>query len=263
MNTSSRSLLAIVGALNEELSALVGQLENAQITHHGGREFHCGRLDGQDLVLVATRIGKVAAATTTTLLIERFNVRRILFTGVAGGLGDSVCPGDIVIGRTLMQHDMDASPLFPRFEVPLTGHSQFAAHANTSESLFQAATQALADVSLWLEDTETLRAFKIRSPQIHQGLIVSGDCFIASTERHQALRAAVPEALAVEMEGAAVAQVCHDLDVPFALLRTISDRADEAAHQDFQRFISEVAARYTATIVRTWLRQVPKLMPKA
>jgi adenosylhomocysteine nucleosidase len=252
--TPSPRPLALMAAMHQELRALLGVLDEPTVVHHGGREFHCGQIDGHDVVLVLARIGKVAAATTTTLLIERFNVRRVIFTGVAGGLAPGVRVGDVVVARSLLQHDMDASPIFPRYEVPLTGHSRFAADGDLAEALAVSAQRSLAEVVHWLGDAAVLREFGIDEPRVHEGLVVSGDRFVATAIESITLREALPDALAVEMEGAAVAQVCHDFDVPFAVLRTISDRADDSAHADFQRFVDAVASRYTATIVRHWLR---------
>ena len=191
-----------MSALPEELGPLRSALTAPTVHHHAGREFITGRLDGCEVVLVLARIGKVAAAITATLLIERFGAEAIIFTGVAGGLHRDVQVGDVVVARELLQHDLDASPLFPRHEVPLTGRSRFAADADVAD----------------------------------------------------ALAAAAHDALAVEMEGAAVAQVCHDCDVPFAVLRAISDRADANAHVDFRRFLADVAGPLAAAIVRRWLR---------
>ena len=94
--------------------------------------------------------------------------------------------------------------------------------------------------------------FGLAAPQVHTGLIASGDRFVATSAESTALRAVLPDALAVEMEGAAVAQVCHDYALPFAALRTISDRADDAAHVDFMRFIDQVASRYSAAILEAY-----------
>ena len=179
-------------------------------------------------------IGKVAAAATAVLLTQVFNARQLIFTGVAGGLGPGVNVGDIVVARQLLHHDMDASPLFPRFEVPLTGRARFDADAELAEALAAAAQRRTG-------------------ARVHQGLIVSGDCFIGSATQSAALRALLPDALAVEMEGAAVAQVCADFARPFAVVRTISDRADDTAHVDFARFLEEVASATTRAIIEGWL----------
>jgi adenosylhomocysteine nucleosidase len=227
--------LAIVSAMHEELRALLPALTDARRERLAGRDFHVGMLAGRPAVLVLTGIGKVAAATTTALLLDRFDVPSLVFTGVAGGLGEGVAVGDVVIARELLQHDLDASPLFPRYEVPLTGRSRFAADAALSNALAQAAPAGA---------------------RVHQGLIVSGDRFVSTAAESTALRAALPDALAVEMEGAAVAQVCHDFERRFAVLRTVSDRADDSAHVDFTRFVEDVAARLTHDIV---LRALPAL----
>ena len=200
-----------------------------------GREFWLGHLHGHEVIAVLSRIGKVAAATTATVLIERFGVTRIVFTGVAGGLGSAVKVGDIVVADSLLQHDLDASPIFPRYEVPLYGLSRFATDRALSGLLAAGARSALPDVAL------------------HRGLIVSGDRFVSTSVESAALRVALPDALAVEMEGAAIAQVCHDYGVPFAAARIISDRADDQAHSDFPRFVDEVASRYSAAIVASLL----------
>jgi adenosylhomocysteine nucleosidase len=233
--------LAIVGAMHEEIAALRPCLEGLRTERRAGRDFHFGRLDGHDVILVRCGIGKVAAATTTAVLLDAFDARALLFTGVAGGLGDGVRVGDIVVARTLLQHDMNAEPLFPRWEVPLTGRARFDADAHWTERLAQAG-HALASTNT-----------HARAATLHQGLVVSGDRFVATHAESDALRKGLPDALAVEMEGAAVAQVCHDFERPFAVVRTISDRADDAAHGDFQRFVCDVAAPYSRDIVRAAL----------
>ena len=236
--------IAIVSAMHEELRALLPLLEDARIERRAGRECHLGRLDGHEVLLVLCGIGKVAAATTTAVLLDGMAVQSLLFTGVAGGLGTGVRRGDVVIAQTLLQHDMDASPLFPRYEVPLTGRSRFAADATMADALVRGCQEVLR------VPHAALTRFGIDAPRCHAGLVISGDQFVATAAAGAALRAALPDALAVEMEGAAVAQVCADFERPFAVLRTVSDRADDAAHLDFGRFIEEVAAEFSRDIVR-------------
>jgi adenosylhomocysteine nucleosidase len=227
---------AIVSAMHEELSAVLALLPDEQKQVAGGREFWVGHLHGQEVVAVLSRIGKVAAATTATALIERFHVDRIVFTGVAGGLAPGVNRGDVVIADAFLQHDLDASPIFPRYEVPLYETDRFTTDATLTEQLATAVRTAL------------------HGTQVHRGLVVSGDRFVSSAAESQALMHALPDALAVEMEGAAFAQVCHDYRVPFGAVRTVSDRADDAAHGDFLTFIDEVASRHSAAIVAAFLR---------
>lgn len=228
--------IAIVSAMHEELSAVLALMPDEHKQLVAGREFWVGHLHGHPVVAVLSRIGKVAAATTATALIERFGVRGIVFTGVAGGLAAGVQVGHVVIADSFLQHDLDASPLFPRYEVPLYGVSRLRTDPALTQQLEQAARQALPGCTL------------------HRGLVVSGDRFISSTAESRALQAALPQALAVEMEGAAFAQVCLDYGIPFAAVRTVSDRADDEAHVDFLRFIQEVASRHSAAVVQALLR---------
>lgn len=250
--------IAIVSAMHEELRALLPLLQGTTRETLAGREFHQGRIHGHPVVLVLSGIGKVAAATTAALLMQRFEVDRLLFTGVAGGLAEGVQVGDVVVASQLIQHDMDASPLFPRFEIPLTGRSRFDADealahalAAASERCLQQAGDRMAVANL-ASPTNPQSSCDAR-PRLHRGLVASGDRFVSSHAESAALRAALPDALAVEMEGAALAQVCADFNRPFAVLRTISDRADDDAHVDFARFIEEVASVYTRLIVADWL----------
>lgn len=236
--------LAILSALAEEQSGLLHLLADRVQVRHAGREFWTGHVADRRVVLALSRIGKVAAATTTTALIERFGVQQVVFTGVAGGLAPAVRTGDLVVANAFLQHDMDASPLFPRHEVPLYGLSRFATDAALTDRLY-AAAQAL------------MREGVHAGVQVHQGLIVSGDRFVATGAESRSLQQQLPQALAVEMEGAAVAQVCHDYQIPFAAVRAISDRADDEAHTDFARFVRDVASRYADVVIGQLLRTLP------
>ena len=249
---------ALVAAMQQELAALASALQLHAIEHHAGRAFHVGRLDGHEVVLVRSGIGKVAAAATALLLADRYAVDALVLTGVAGALSPSVAVGDVVVARELLQHDMDASPLFKRHEVPLTGRARFPTDADLSDALLDAAVKALQAERIGLDSS--FAALGIGQPVVREGLVVSGDRFVCTAPERAALRAELPDALAVEMEGAAVAQICHDCDLPFAVLRTVSDRADHGAPLDFQRFVDEIAGPLNAAIVRRWLRDVPPVL---
>jgi len=157
----------------------------------------------------------------------------------------------VVVGTSYVQHDMDASPLFPRFEVPLTHMAVFPADALLVEQLSLACRTALESHNL------PAQSHPSQPPRVHQGLIASGDRFVNGAHEAAALVAALQSAghqpLAVEMEGAAVAQVCHDHGVAFVAVRTISDRADDTAHLDFTQFVNEVASVVAQRIVHEWL----------
>ena len=238
--------LAILSALHDEQRGLIEQLRQPHRILHAGREFWQGQLQGHTVVLALSKIGKVAAATTATALIEKFGAQRIVFTGVAGGIGPGVQVGDMVVAHQLVQHDLDASPLFPRFEVPFYGQSGFTADPQLTEQLLQACRAAMVALG--------------QPGRIHHGLLASGDQFVSCAQAALTLRRdlalAGHDALAVEMEGAAVAQVCHDYGLPFAAVRTISDRADASAHVDFRVFARDVASRYACAIVQELLKSL-------
>jgi adenosylhomocysteine nucleosidase len=236
--------LGIISALQEEQEGLVEAMQAPSTLIHGMRTYTAGDIAGIAAVCVLSRIGKVAAATTATMLIEKFGVTHILFTGVAGAGEARIAVGDIVVADTLLQYDMDASPLFPRYEVPLTGLSHFQTDLYLSNIVAEAAAGFLdADFAKTIDAAER-KDFHLQQPKVHRGLIASGDQFINNPGHINSLNEALPGLLAVEMEGAAVAQVCFELGVPFAVIRTISDNANENAAHDFMRFVKTVASRY-------------------
>ncbi|RJG07627.1 5'-methylthioadenosine/adenosylhomocysteine nucleosidase [Noviherbaspirillum cavernae] len=242
--------LGIISAMHQEQAGLIDNLLDAHTIRRGMRDYVTGSLWDIDCVCVLSRLGKVAAAATAATLIERFGVTHIVFTGVAGAGDRDVRVGDIVIARQLVQHDLDASPLFPRHEVPLTGQSLFVPDQRLTDQLLQAAGDFLDQDFPAVIDIADRDAFRLHRPRIHQGLIASGDEFISKRTRLEELKTALPELQAVEMEGAAVAQVCFEFGVPYAVIRTISDAANEDAPVDFLKFIERVASRYAFGIVR-------------
>ncbi|MDA8456474.1 5'-methylthioadenosine/adenosylhomocysteine nucleosidase [Acidovorax sp. GBBC 3334] len=248
--------IAILSALPDEQAGLSAALQSATRIAHAGRTFQRGTLHGRDAVLALSGIGKVAAATTAAALIERFGADRIVFTGVAGGLGEGVRIGDVVVAQEMLQHDMDASPLFPRWEVPGYGRVRMACDPALTGRLLEAAHECLAAGA----GDPVTQERAVRAAAVHAGLVASGDRFVSGAAEADALartlRAAGHDVLAVEMEGAAVAQVCADHGVPFAAVRTISDRADDDAPRDFAHFVRTVAGRYADGIVGRLLQKL-------
>ena len=237
--------LGIISALHEEQQGLVEAMQGPQRRSHGMRDYTLGTLWNIDAVCVLSRLGKVAAAMTASILVEKYGVTHIVFTGVAGSGDKHVKVGDIVVAEALLQHDMDARPLFPRFEVPLTGLQRFATDLELSTQLAAAAD----DFSSVLKAADIV-AFGLQHAQVHRGLIASGDQFISSAAHLHQLKVDIPDLLAIEMEGAAVAQVCFELGVPFTVMRTISDNANEKAAVDFMRFVQTVASPYAFTVIQ-------------
>jgi adenosylhomocysteine nucleosidase len=248
--TASPIRLGLISALHQEQAGLVESMRDTGTIKRGMRDYVTGKLGELECVCVLSRIGKVAAAATAATLIERFNVSHIIFTGVAGAADPDVAVGDIVVADTLLQHDMDATPLFPRFEIPLTGLSRFASDMVLTGQLARAAEDFVRhDFRLQITPDDR-QLFQVGNPRVHRGLIASGDEFIDNRKRLSGLKAAIPDLLAVEMEGAAVAQVCFEFAIPFAVIRTVSDGANEDSPIDFMRFIDRVAARYAFGIVK-------------
>ena len=162
---------AILSALPEEQGGLAAALQDHATSDCAGRTFHTGTLHGQRVVLALSGIGKVAAAITATLLIERFGARRLIFTGVAGGLGEGVRVGDVVVARHTLQHDMDASPIFPRWELPGYGMARMPCDARLTAMLFEAASAYLARGEGGF-DPQNPGIGHSHASRVHQGLIV-------------------------------------------------------------------------------------------
>ena len=232
--------IGIMGAMPEEIDIIRQQMTQINEIQLGQRTYYCGFIDNYEIVLVFSRCGKVAAATTATSLIEKFEIEQLIFTGVAGAVSPELNIGDIVISSQLYQHDMDASPLFERHVIPLLDITFF--HADTI--LIKASAEAgysFLDNRQSIIPLQTLRDFNISQPKLVQGVIASGDQFVADYDVTKKILSNQPQTLAVEMEGAAVAQVCYEHQKPFVVIRTISDTANHQSYIDFPRFINKVA----------------------
>ncbi len=246
--------IGIIAALHEEIAILLDVMgDSAHKVTIGSRDYYQGNLYGTNCVVVLARIGKVAAAITTVTLIHEFSVDEVIFTGVAGSINKSVKVGDIVVADNLMQHDIDASPIFPRYEIPLLGISRFRAEPSINQQIINSALYFIDNKLVNTLDSNSIKKFNLSSPTVHTGTIISGDQFINSKSGVEHLREAIPDALCVEMEGAAVAQVCYEYEIPFAVFRTISDSADDSASLDFSSFLLNVARFYSIGIIKALL----------
>lgn len=242
---------AIVGAFEEEITWLVEQLESTQEVHIMGCRFIMGTVGKQNVVVGLTGIGKVNAGMSTALIIERFAPDRLIFTGVAGALNPELGPGDIVLGTSTVQHDlgMITPEGITRFGVrnPVNNIRNPVVYP-ADDSLFKLAEKTAARTEFEKIPAKT----GDRIPKVISGVIATGDSFITSIDKKTELRRDL-DASAVEMEGAAVAQVCYQMDVPFFVLRALSDNSDEYAEQDFERFY-KVAARNANRLVLDMLK---------
>lgn len=251
----AQRIIGIMGALPEEIDGVVNLLQNKEEHRFGKRIYYTGTINKQNVVVVYSRIGKVAAAATVSTLILKFNITELIFTGVAGGIAPSLKIGDIVLGTELVQHDMDASPLFPRFEIPLIGKSHFKADSELLK-LAENSIQHILENSYLHQviDEKDLNQFNIHHPKLELGLIASGDQFFKESSQKDNLLAVLPETKCIEMEGAAVAQVCYEFGIPFIVIRTISDEADQHSTVDFMKFTEKISNIYSIEIIKNIIR---------
>ncbi len=240
----------------EETEAILERFKTTRKKEIGKRVFHEGKWEGHEVVVCFSRWGKVAAASSVTTMLDLYDVDQIIFTGVAGGASPDLEVGDIVIAEHLIQHDFDASPIptIQRYEIPLLGVSKFPVFAKEVKRAKLAADLFLQEMMSEPKNQQILKFFSPRPPQVHVGLIASGDQFIASPAKLLELRKDFPHLLCVEMEGAAVAQVCYERGIPFTVARSISDKANHEAVTDFPKFLKEVAKWYSAEIVERILK---------
>ena len=244
-------IIGIMGALPEEINGVIHLLNDVKESKMGKRTYYSGQINSIQTVVVFSRWGKVAAATTVATLIHEFNITELLFTGVAGAIHPELNIGDIVLAKRLIQHDMDARPLMQQYEIPLLKQTFIESDTLLLALSESAITTVLENKMLHaVIGDEELEAFNITHPKLYIGDIASGDQFFSSHEQKQALSSQLPSILCVEMEGAAVAQVCYEYEIPFSIIRTISDVADDHSHLDFPSFIQNVSSKYSTEIIK-------------
>jgi adenosylhomocysteine nucleosidase len=244
--------LAILTAMDEEFRLLERHLSNSSVTKVGPRSFYEGSLAGQDVVLACSGVGKVASATTAAILLTSYGVDAVFFTGVAGGIDARCAVGDVVVAHELVQHDFDLKGVlgYQRFHIPSVGVSRMPACVNLAKMAEKAALSVLQDA----EYREAVALFCKGEPALHSGVVASGDVFVGGEVERDALRTDLPGLLCVDMEGAAVAQVCVEHAIPFVEARIISDAADSASFFDFGEFIRSAAAVGSEKMVLHFVR---------
>lgn len=251
-------VIGIIGAMQQEIKLLVESMTVKETRIIGMREYFSGTLFGKDVVLVFSRCGKVAAASTVTTLIEIFKVDMVIFTGVAGGADKTLNIGDIVIADALVQHDMDASPLpeFRRFEIPLLGIDTFMVSDKMVSLAKKSAEVYISEYMKADVEESDLEEFNITKPKVEIGTIASGDQFIADSNKVNGLCTDIRNLKCIEMEGAAVAQVCHEHNLDYIVFRVISDKADEHASINFPKFIEKTASHFTRGILERFISEI-------
>ena len=246
-------MIGIISAMYEEMQTLLENLQNTTSFVKGMRTYYSGILFNKKVVLVFSRWGKVASATTTTQLINDYDIDEIIFTGVAGAITNQLDIGDLVIGEALYQHDVDASPLFKKFEIPLLHKNSFITSVEHRERLYRASQIFLNAYTDYIT-TEKAHSFQITQPKVMIGDIASGDQFISDNTIVQQLTKELTSVCCVEMEGAAVAQVCYEYGIPFSIIRIISDNANNNSHIDFPKFADEIASHYALGILKNYFK---------
>ncbi|WP_405414605.1 5'-methylthioadenosine/adenosylhomocysteine nucleosidase [Maribacter sp. Asnod1-A12] len=234
--------IAIMGAMDAEMKLLKGQLENKEEIEKNGIIFYTGKLKNKEVVLLKAGIGKVNAAYSTAILTTHFKLNALIFTGVAGGLHPDIRPGDIVIADSLVQYDFGQLKDDEFITWPTRNLIE-----NTKNPLFLSVDSTLLYKSKLVSNTIQLKTFKGRAPKFFVGTIATGDTFVSDTMKAKSLYSNF-NALATEMEGAAVAQVCTMLNLPYIVIRSCSDNANTDAHTDYHKFV-EIAAINSAQLV--------------
>lgn len=228
--------LAIMGAMEEEIEPLLAHFENVNIVEFANNKYYEVNYNGLDIVIAYSKIGKVFASLTAATMIEKFACDTLLFSGVAGGINPELKIGDLIIADKLCQHDLDITAFaHPNGYVP-------------GGKVFVETTKSLRDVAIKVANENNLKVI--------EGTIATGDQFVHSTERKDFIQTTF-KADALEMEGASVAVVCDALNVPFFILRAISDSADMDAGFDFDEFLKSSAknsADYLIKIVKELIK---------
>ena len=243
---SSEPITAILGAFEREITLLKDEMTDTQEQRIEGIKFVSGKLSGKRVVIAFTGIGKVNAAMTTTLLIEHFQPDKIIFTGIAGAVNQQLQPGDIVIADKTAHHDMGTiwpEGLFHKGVKNRLDGWENPVFFDADEQLLRLAERAAEQVEL--SSIQIISGQ--RTPKVVKGIVVTGDSFIASTDKCIELRKKLG-ADAVEMEGAAVAQLCYQRGIGYLVIRSISDNADEGAVLDKQTFYI-MAAKNSSSLV--------------
>lgn len=244
-------IIGIMGAMPEETNGIIGLLTEKEECILGKRTYYSGKINNIKTVVVFSRWGKVAASATASTLILKFNVSEIIFTGVAGALNHDLNIGDIVIAKRLVQHDMDGRPLMAQFELPLLNITYIPSSTTLCETAVIAVNKLIAENNVKkLISSDDLKKFHINKPKLLMGDIASGDKFFSKKEEKDRLLMKLPDTLCVEMEGAAVAQVCYEYNISFVIIRTISDTADEQSPIDFPAFIEKISNIYSVEIIK-------------
>ena len=228
--------LAIMGAMEEEIEPLLAYFDKVNVVEYANNKYYEVNYNGLDIVIAYSKIGKVFASLTASTMIEKFGCDTLLFSGVAGGINPKLKIGDLIIADKLCQHDLDITAFgHPHGYVP-------------GGKVFVETSKELRDVAIKVAKENDLKVI--------EGIIATGDQFVHSTQRKEFIENTF-NADALEMEGASVAVVCDALNIPFFILRAISDTADMDAGFDFDEFLKS-SAKNSADYLIKILKELKK-----
>jgi adenosylhomocysteine nucleosidase len=225
----------IIGAMEPEVAILKEKLVNAVVSSHGGFTFYQGSLEDNDVIIVQSGIGKVAAALATAMLIDKFQVDYVVNTGSAGGFDATLKVGDIVVSNEVRYHDVDLTAFGYEVGQLPANPAAFLPHPE----LVSAATAGIAKLNS--DDTNGIQAVS--------GLITTGDTFMTKEEDVAKARANFPTMAAVEMEGAAIAQTCLQFNTPFVVIRSLSDIAGKESPYTFEEYLETAAVNSSQLVL--------------
>ena len=249
-----RPITALLGAFGPELTLVRQSLYRPKMRVINGISFTTGRVGKQRVVVAETGIGKVNAAAATAFVLAYFRPRRVLFTGIAGGTNPDLQPGDMVIGQRVAHHDYGWMTMTDPPQPSRQTRNAITKQSNPVYFLADSVLLLRAQEAAKTLDFESIPATN-RPPTLVVGTIVTGDVFVSSEEKVAQLRRDYG-ADATEMEGAAVAQICYQEQVPCLVIRSLSDKANSNARMDMQQFLS-IAARNSAKLVLKLIEQLP------
>ena len=247
-------MLGILSALEEENRLLLTKLVSPAVTEYARVQFTSGQLADTPVVMANTKVGKVNAAIVTQLLIDRFNVDTIILMGLGGGTGPEIEVGDIVISKDVVHHDVDATGYMDieLGEIPFLGIKYFPA----DERLIRTAEQAARKIT-GIKKTQSNESAAGYNPRIVIGRVMTGDQFINSMEKVRWLWETF-RGHCVEMEGAAVAQCAYLNDIPFVIIRAISDKCDELAEKSYHSYLQSEAPELLADVAVRMAEELTK-----
>ena len=246
--------IGILSAMPEEIGSTIDNLENVTLTEYGDLKIYYGKLkkkvtnyESIYITLAWSGWGKVSAARAITRILAGTNkIDLIIFTGVAGAANKSLKQWDIVIANEVIQHDMDARPIFEKFVLPLLNKAKLKSDDFFMNWIFNSLKKSLINGKL------------TRFGNIKKGLIATGDSFISDEGVINRLKDELPDLEAIEMEGGSVAQVAEQEGVPWIILRVISDSADSDSEIDFDRFLKDYVLS-SWKLIECFLQDIPKM----